>query len=125
MAYTTDKKLWMVAWDQWEHRNGIAHSPDHPWRMEEKPITAANIKNQFTLGTHGLAPRDHYRLNVDVDILLSYPYDRQKQWLQSILAARQYFESTQTVREEAPAQPVTNMRIGMHVWLRGNNSGAD
>jgi hypothetical protein len=23
------KKMWEVAWDLWEHRNGIAHSKDH------------------------------------------------------------------------------------------------
>ena len=116
------RKLFDVAWDLWDHRNGILHSPLHPWRIEEYHRTDAEIREQFAKGTNDLKTTDHYRLE-SLDQVLQYDHHTKIQWLGSIKAARSHFADSQIPRVEGPNQQVANMRIGLHNWLRGSHSG--
>ena len=116
------KKLLDVAWDMWEHRNGIAHDINHPWRQEERRQTEAEIKDQFNIGTSTLKTQDRYYLE-SLEAVLQYDHATQQQWLSSVKAARSAFADSQIVPQERPNQLVEGMRAGMTNWLRGNPSG--
>ena len=111
------RKLWNTAWDLWEHRNGILHDKNHPWKIEENRQTALEIQEQFKLGSDGLAGKDKCRLWQPVGEILTLPPDTQKQWLLSIKAARHQFEASK-IQDEAPNPVVTNMRASLATWLR-------
>ena len=116
------KKLFNVAWDMWEHRNGIAHAMDHPWRQEENRQIENEIRNQFKMGTATLQGKDKFRLE-SLATVLNFDYDKRIQWLGSMKAARSAFVEAQTMQTEGPNQLVTDMREGLISWLRGNHSG--
>ena len=117
------QKLWNVSWDLWEHRNGIQHDPHHPWRLAERTTLAEEINRQFTLGNNNLAPKDYYRLAGSSEEIITLPIERQKQWLQSVLAARDQFLNQQREDNEAETQnpDVARMRAGLNDWIRGTH----
>ena len=111
------RKLWNVAWDLWEHRNGITHSADHPWRIEERNITADKIREQYYLGTTTLLRKDHHRLSRPQEELLTLDHDEQTKWLQSVVASRKQYEQSLTRTDESHSQMVVNMRTNLSNWL--------
>ena len=113
------KKLWDVSWDLWEHRNGIQHSEDHPWRIIEKQTLAAAIREQFRIGITTLARRDHSKLQGRPEDVLQFPFEQQQLWLNSILAARAHFAHAQRNNDGSETQhpDVATMRSSIHDWL--------
>ena len=111
------RKLWNVAWDLWEHRNGITHSADHPWRIEERNITADKIREQYYLGTTTLLRKDHHRLSRPQEELLALDHDEQTKWLQSVVASRKQYEQSLTRTDDTHSQMVVNMRTNLSNWL--------
>jgi hypothetical protein len=47
-------KLLAVAWDQWNHRNRIAHKMLHPWKLEQIEILNDKIREEYSLGIEEL-----------------------------------------------------------------------
>ena len=114
-----------VAWDLWEHRNGIKHDPCHPWRIAELNTMADEIRMQFRLGTATLLAQDQHRLNCTMEDIVNYSPLTQQQWIRSLHAARtRYVASQNSMEEEVSPNPVVaNMRSGLHDWLHGTHNG--
>ena len=119
------KKLWNVAWDLWEHRNGIRHDPLHPWKIAEAQSLKEAIRLEFRIGTATLLAQDRHRLYEGPQYILHQPIETQQQWIRSIHAARASFVASQQnmMEEEQPSPVVTNMRIGLRDWLHGTPNG--
>jgi hypothetical protein len=78
------RKLWTVAWDQWEHRNSILHERDST--KQHKPITQDThrlISRQFAMGVQGLPSNNHFLFQETMEELLTAPLYVRKQWLAS------------------------------------------
>jgi len=59
----TDKKLWNIAWDMWEHRNGALHNLEeaHQSLVESKMSTMINqINNLGPQGTILCNPKNRF-----------------------------------------------------------------
>ena len=79
-------KAWDVAWDQWEHRNGILHGVDQGILMQG---IDAQIRAQYSQGSAFL-PRDvriFFRISLP-NLLLAAPATRDA-WLKRVCAARE------------------------------------
>ena len=76
-------KLFGVAWDMWEHRNGILHGDEdnhhHKQMVEEANL---EIHQQFQLGKGTLLPKDRKCLR-HKRTLLSKPLMDKQRWLDS------------------------------------------
>jgi len=88
-------RLWDILWAHWEHRNGILHSPDHPWKLAEKQSLWQNIQEMRELGYDALLPQHQYLLKYSEPRMQAWTQDQQKQWLDSIQSARAVFRHQQ------------------------------
>ena len=79
--------------------------------MEKHRRKAEAIEEQFNIGYQTLAKKDHHRLWKPKNEVLALDPEIQEKWLKSVIAARRQFEASQKVRDEAPNQAVTEMRI--------------
>jgi len=83
------KKLWEVAWDMWEHRNGILHSST----PSSDEILDSHINTKITLlHTASLCdlPRDAFTLfQTPLSKLLCHPRHYKEKWLASVEAAKE------------------------------------
>ena len=55
---TLIEKIFEVAWDQWEHRNGVLHDPDNKFDEEENLKVNHAIRHEFTMGAGQLQQAD-------------------------------------------------------------------
>jgi hypothetical protein len=78
------RKLWTVAWDQWEHRNSISILHDHDSTKLHKIITQDTdrlISRQFVMGVPGLPSNNHYLFQEPLEEILEAQLHVRKQWL--------------------------------------------
>ena len=80
-------KLWDVAWDLWEQRNGYLHARDNQEILHNMATIDAEIRFQFHQGAAQLPRQAHYLFEGNVDTLLSTSICHQKKWLASVTAA--------------------------------------
>jgi hypothetical protein len=84
------RKLWTVAWDQWEHRNSILHERDstkqHTLITQE---TDRLITWQFAMGMQGASSNNHYLFQEAIEELLKAQLYVREQWLASTQSARE------------------------------------
>ncbi len=80
------QKLWQVAWDQWEHRNGILHS---------LLVSNANtnqrrdqIRSEHGRGPGQLPLQDHALFRIPMQTLLDASPGIQSAWLDNISSSR-------------------------------------
>jgi hypothetical protein len=85
MAIT--KKMWDMAWDMWEHRNGIMHLTENKEALNNMDSVDADIWYQFQQGLEGLPQRVQYLFAGRVDDLLQSSIHTQKEWLQTVEGA--------------------------------------
>ena len=79
--------MWDIVFDLWQHRNGICHSPDHPWKLADLAEQQDYVRHQFALGSGGLARSDK-RYFRDVNKTLALPLEEMVQWLNLVGMAR-------------------------------------
>ena len=106
-------KLQMVAWDMWDHRNGILHEDPLRHHMHDDLLTTNSaIAQEWEQGPRGLLPQDQFlfrsRPNVEARTLQG-----KWEWLESVTLAR---EAAQADSEEARAAHAQERR-GIRNWL--------
>jgi hypothetical protein len=76
------KKLWEVAWDLWEHRNGILHDQNNV--VSDKAISVLNqqIRSQYHQLQVGILEFDQYLLKIPLAHLLKKDTTYKRSWLQ-------------------------------------------
>ena len=82
------RKVWEVAWDQWEHRNGLQHEPERLAQIED-PNLNDDIRAEYRLGPVGLLPRDHYHFQTPLAEMLRANLVTRQRWLANVSAARE------------------------------------
>jgi hypothetical protein len=82
------QKLWNVAWDLWEHRNGIVHAAENAEIIHGMAEIDIEICAQFQQGPHGLQQRDHGLFTGPVNGILAASIVYRQRWLQKVQTAR-------------------------------------
>jgi hypothetical protein len=73
------KKLWDVAWDLWDHRNGILHHTENPLAAEEMHRVDQSLRTSFmSLSQNSLSPCDQYLLRLPLHQLLEKDFSFKK-----------------------------------------------
>ena len=78
-------KLWDVAWDLWEHRNGILHDSDTDRTAKE---VTEQIRAEYAAGARTLGEEDRQLFRTNLTGLLGSPLAVQQAWLASVKLAR-------------------------------------
>ena len=89
-------KLWLTAWDLWEHRNGIIH--DKSSKLKDEKLHA-DIQREFSLGFQGFPRSAIPQTQISVHQLLSFRTGQKHMWLRHIRAARRYSQRSRKERE--------------------------
>jgi hypothetical protein len=104
------RKLWQIAWDMWEHRNGYLHARNTGLHSQyiNKVITS-----EFQLGWAMLDRETRALFHPGLASTISKPIEVREQWIKRVQAARQKMETT--------IQPAfQSERSLMSAWLSGN-----
>ena len=83
------KKLWDVAWDQWDDKNGAIHNTPLGIEMSGGLSLIRAIKAEFFWGKVGLPRKVQSTFPTNVNILLDAPLEHQQCWFVLIRAARE------------------------------------
>jgi hypothetical protein len=106
------RKLWQVAWDLWEHRNGYLHDREDNLLSNQ---TNDGIKHQFELGYQNLDRATQALFQPGLQIVLGKPLEVRQQWVRRVQLARDA-EHTQT------SSAYVSERRMMAQWLRSLGS---
>ena len=112
-------KLQNVAWDMWEHRNGILHEfPDRHHRKQALDEANASIAKEWIRGAQGLLKQDRFlfRNKQEVD---RRTLDKKMEWLAAVTAAREAANA-----DAANAPGFEGERQRLRDWLTGSNKRA-
>lgn len=108
-------KLFMTAWDMWDHRNKVLHAPDGPRAIIEQAHLSAQITSEYNRGLEGLRPSDHYLLQDPLQSILSGTCSSQRKWLHSVHLARQLGPVDAAATASAQLRRQQNL---MRQWLQ-------
>jgi Reverse transcriptase (RNA-dependent DNA polymerase) len=88
------QKLWQVAWDQWEHRNGILH------KKEERKVhellsreTDRALRTEYTRGMDGLPSNNAHFFSKTLLELLKADLQSKRLWVANVRTARKHYYS--------------------------------
>ena len=104
------QKLWDIAWDLWEHRNGHVHrtTPNNLALIN----AAARIRHEYAAGSALLTAEDQHLFCQPIDTMLASPLVVQQAWLDLVQVAR-----TQAQRRDRAAY--RQERNFLRSWLQG------
>ena len=104
-------KLFDVAWDQWEHRNGIAHAAATSTR-DRDPATNRELEWLYRQGPRDLPRADRVHFRGSLEELLEAPGSVQRAWIRSVkIAWGRHQRSLQSTYQRE--------RLVMAQWLQG------
>jgi hypothetical protein len=109
------KKLWDVAWDLWEQRNGFLHDAEYQDILHNVTSIDEEIKFQFQRGCAQLPQRARYLFDGSLSDLLATSIKHRQQWLASVTAARAMANERQALQD----QSMEASHQLMQAWLEG------
>jgi hypothetical protein len=113
------KKLWDVAWDLWEQRNGFLHDAEYRATLHNTASLDSEIRFQFRQGAVHLPRRTHYLFECSLSELLTTSVRHRQQWLKSVVSARAMAKECQMLQDKSLAAS----RQLMRAWLNGTQVG--
>jgi hypothetical protein len=107
-----------VAWDQWNHRNQIAHKTLHLWKLEQIEILNDKIQVEYSLGIEELSPLPKRFFWRPLATTLKLDELTKQRWLESMDNARQMAFNPAPI---PPTDPTLNLawRL-MREWLESS-----
>ena len=106
--------LWSTAWDQWDYRNSILHSPHHAHHQALVSQLDSAITQEYSRGTAHLSSLSARLFRRPLPSLLARPLRYRQHWLHCVETARQ---AAQRQRSPAPAS-YRPERQALRRWLQ-------
>jgi hypothetical protein len=110
------RKLWEVAWNQWEHRNRILHDAEDSLLRRQQ---LGEVQEQFALGMDTVTDDAKLLFQPGLDIILSYQREALEAWLHRVTMARERFERRRVDRRRGT---YWQERTALASWLRSNSN---
>jgi len=125
------KKLWMVAWDQWEHRNAVLYDQENLVQKEELLRLNMRITQAYQEYKYILPTTDQHFFTSPLTTLLRKSTRLKEAWLTQVTAAKNRAVRRQRQRTIARADrasrrhhlrshtaTIINMQQRMRQWLQ-------
>ena len=107
------KKLWLVAWDLWEHRNNILHTQTNAISKEKLQTANRKLSKLFCKYQAVLSSTiDKYLFEVPLQQLLQKDLHYKEEWIKNLESA------VQNKGVQASKRAVHRMSLLMKRWLR-------
>jgi hypothetical protein len=108
------KKMWNIAWDLWEHRNGVLHSQQNDNSTTALRSLKVEIrKAYFSLSSRYIAPVDQHLLHLSLVRLQQKEFSYLKEWLRQ---ATVFLKADDHRRDTM----MSRMRLNLRRWLKKN-----
>ena len=104
-------KVWEVAWDQWQHRNGIAHEETEDEFRFDMDENDGLIQDEYIRGSRTLPARERHLFSGTLNELLDKSARFRRAWLENVTLAR----STQQSRDRTNYNQERTLMTG---WLQ-------
>jgi hypothetical protein len=112
------KKLWDVAWDLWEHRNGIPHNTTNLVSEAELRTLDRKIRSIFLqLQIMSLSAQDRHLLSTLLPRLLKKDRAHKSEWLRNATLALHSRSHAHWIRTNTNAQLIQGMQSNMQRFL--------
>jgi hypothetical protein len=102
--------MWEVAWNMWEHRNGILHDKEQSIILQS---LNDSIREEFRKGGQGLPKEAQALFSQGCEVVLAKPVEVRQQWVARLQLAR-----SRAASEQALGQTFGNERQTMARWLK-------
>ena len=109
------KRLNAIAWDQWEHRNGILHHPNHPRQQAAVRLLHREMVQEWSTGPANLPRCDRHHFNITSAELFLKPLSYKKAWLQNVHASRQ--RQARLVANDLELITLSQQRSRLFQWM--------
>ena len=106
-------KLWDIAWDLWEQRNGILHDKEYQEQLQNLPGINNEVRYQYQKGGATLPRRLWFLFEGPLEELLETSMKYKQKWLRSVMVARRAADE----REAAQDQSLQGSRQLLRAWL--------
>jgi hypothetical protein len=111
------KKLWNVAWDMWEHRNGVLHQQDNSVTMAEIIHLDRKVRSlHFQLKNASISTQDKYLLSISLEMLLAKDSIYKNTWLSQAQVALAVYRRMDWANSARAM--LRNMRRVLYRWLQ-------
>jgi hypothetical protein len=104
------QKMWEVAWNMWEHRNGILHDKEQSIILQSLNDT---IREEFRKGGQGLPKEARALFSQGCGVVLAKPVEVRQQWVARLQLAR-----SRAASEQSLGQTFDKERQAMARWLK-------
>jgi hypothetical protein len=89
-------KLWNVAWDLWEFRNGVFHQKLNHSQLEDTNALDVKVRDiSHKLNQTGLLPKDRHLMSISITRLLLLPRIQKVEWLNQATLALAHVKKRQ------------------------------
>lgn len=112
-------KLYMIAWDLWDHRNKVLHAPDGPKAALEIAHLTNHITHEYAQGQDGLRALDSHLFRDPLPMILAGTRSSQRKWLRSVRLARELVPNDP---EAAARMQMQRQQALMRRWLQPPNN---
>jgi hypothetical protein len=112
------QKLWQVAWDLWEHWNGILHNQSNIVTEEEVSKLNQTVQNLYFDNRQCLLQQDRYLTSLPLQMLMSKDTHYKRTWISQIketIKAQRHQNWAERQRQETE---ISSMRRRMQNWLQ-------
>ena len=119
----TQRKIWHIAWEMWQHRNNVLHDNNKSIHPTVRNSLITEITLQWQEGISTLPARYTNLFQGTLEAKLRADPAQQRAWLHSVWAARTqfnstYFESTPTVCDQT-------LRHKFNQWKAKSNASTN
>ena len=108
-------KLYMTAWDFWDHRNKVLHAPAGPRALATHEQLNASILAEFDRGPTTLNEKDTPLMHTPPATLLTGTVATKRRWLHSVQLSRALAQEHRLTSDQRQLQRQQTM---MQRWLR-------
>ena len=109
------RKLHLIAWDMWDHRNAILHSAQNANHNITHQRLNLLIWNEHQQGLEGLESQDrHWIRAYPLHLLYTQSIETKQLWLDSICWARMQYDPS----EQQAQRSLEQQRRTMQQWLQ-------
>jgi len=106
------KKLWTVAWNQWEHRNRVLHEEGNLLSLQEMESLNNNIASAYRDFRPLLPATDQHLFGQPLQRLLNRSKRVKEAWLTQVTVAKE-----RAVRRQRQRSSLTHMQNLLRQWL--------
>lgn len=85
------RKIWMIAWSMWEHRNDTHHNTHNSYHPHEVVAIGGEVIREWQEGLSHLPQSLRHLFNGNVHTVLAWTTEMKLQWLLSVRKARHHY----------------------------------